>query len=115
MYLTMIVMYLILCIMYTTMTQCRLAQSGRCQQPLYHQQPIQRDDKCHADVDDHGSKPADAQTPTVGTQSSGNVYNTFINIQHSVIQSSDIQLTHGQSQSETQAETEAELEAEVGK
>ena len=69
----------------------------------------------HLSVEDHGSKPADAQTPTVGTQSSGNVYNTFINIQHSVIQSSDIRLTHGQSQSETQAETEAELEAEVGK
>ena len=114
MHLTMVFMYLILCIMYTTMTQCRLAQSGRCQQPLYHQQPIQCDAKCHADVEDHGSKPADAQAPTVATQSSIIVYNVTT-IQDSMILGSSIINTHGQSWSETKAETEAELETEVGK
>ena len=95
------------------MTQCRLEQSGCCQQPLYHQPPTRHDDKCHADAEDHGSKPADAQTPTVDTQSPGSVHNTFITIQNAVVQDSSIQI--GQSWAETKAETEAEMEeTEVG-
>ena len=62
----------------TSWPQCRLAQSGRCQQPLYDRQPILPEDKCHANVEDHGKEPTHSQMPTVGEHSTGNVINLCI-------------------------------------
>ena len=81
----------------TSWPQCRLAQSGRCQQPLYDRQPILPEDVRHANVQDHDKELPHSQMPTVGARSTGNVTN--IHLQNIT---GDIQVSLVQNQSEVE-------------
>lgn len=76
----------------------RLAESGRYRQPLYHRQPILPEEECHANVVAQGSKLTDAQAPTIGEQSTGNVVICLQNV--TAAGNIDIKLSRSQSEAE---------------
>ena len=76
----------------------RLAESGRSRQPLYHRQPILHEEECPANVVAEGSKLTDAQAPTVGEQSTGNIVMCMQNV--TVAGNLEVKLSRSQSEAE---------------